>query len=722
MKVYQMRDTGVKRISEKVGIEQLYEKASRGLLQLSISLGLDVVREMMEAEVATYAGPKGKHSMPERTGYRHGTEQTTVVLGGQKVHTERPRVRAVDGTGELPFEVLKLFQDEDPLNEAILAWILNGVSTRKYARTLDVPGARPVWLRGKRGNSVKNRPIRKTLLIYVPSILIPILIFINISYSLVVSTLRDQISLSNIDIASLYVDQVDSYLSDNNLLLVTKRSDTSQLMKLSSPDDDQRLLANVSLFNDFRKTINLYPAIDNIFAYTTKYNCVVSASGEKISYSEKKSLWRYIESLPSNGENVDVNWTLVTINGNKYFLNVKAFDGGYLGIVTKPGTLKSLLPYDKLKITNLIFADNSGNPLTDINLTQEHQLDLSKDLSSYYLTGNAEKQLIVGAESAMANFRLLLVKPDKEIRHNISWVYSLSYVIIIASFLSFAGVIFCLCRKVMNPMERIRDAIIKMGQGDFSFDTSSKGIAREYVDIYNSYMQMLKQIETLKIRNYEERIKRQQAELQFYQMQIKPHFILNCLTTIANLSRTGENEKLYAFISDFSHFSRYMFHKEFVLVSLKDELSQIEHFINMQKIRLPDKVFLMTEIPDDFNDRRIPAMILQTLVENSIKHGLDPSYDICIFIQCSEINSLLNNENILTLVVEDTGKGFPSEVLAEINSPYLEMNHVKGFGLRNVKATLDLNYNGKASIFFENMEPTGAHIEIKLPGKDTYKD
>lgn len=92
---------------------------------------------MFEEDVEEYAGSKGKHNTEGRTGYRHGTEKTTVVMGGKKIRVDRPRVRAVDGSGELPLETLNAFQSEDPLNKAIMSRFLSGVSTRKYARTVE---------------------------------------------------------------------------------------------------------------------------------------------------------------------------------------------------------------------------------------------------------------------------------------------------------------------------------------------------------------------------------------------------------------------------------------------------------------------------------------------------------------------------------------------------------------------------------------------------------
>ena len=137
MKVYQENEKSVNGSIEITNSEFLYEKARNGLMELSMSLGIEVMRMMLEEDVKEYTGPKGKHKTPGRTGYRHGSDKTTVVMGGKKVRVDRPRVRSTDGSSELPLETLEVFQEEDPLNKAIMARLLSGVSTRKYARTVD---------------------------------------------------------------------------------------------------------------------------------------------------------------------------------------------------------------------------------------------------------------------------------------------------------------------------------------------------------------------------------------------------------------------------------------------------------------------------------------------------------------------------------------------------------------------------------------------------------
>ena len=100
----------VRNAVEVINTEPIIAKACDGLLSLSVDLGLEVLRQMMEADVCEVAGPKGKHN-PNRQAYRHGTDDTKVVLGGEKVSIKRPRVRTIDG-GEVEIKSLTLFQND----------------------------------------------------------------------------------------------------------------------------------------------------------------------------------------------------------------------------------------------------------------------------------------------------------------------------------------------------------------------------------------------------------------------------------------------------------------------------------------------------------------------------------------------------------------------------------------------------------------------------------
>ena len=111
---------------------ELVGAAREGLLALSVGVGLGVVHELMELEVAEVVGPKGKHD-PDRVAKRHGHEDGSMTLGGRRVQVRRPRVRTADDEHELPVRTYEYFADRDPLTRAVMDRMLASVSTRKFA-------------------------------------------------------------------------------------------------------------------------------------------------------------------------------------------------------------------------------------------------------------------------------------------------------------------------------------------------------------------------------------------------------------------------------------------------------------------------------------------------------------------------------------------------------------------------------------------------------------
>ncbi|MCI0687770.1 MAG: IS256 family transposase [Sporichthyaceae bacterium] len=117
------------------------EHMREGLLAASVAVGLDVMAELMEAEVSDLAGPKGKHN-PARTAKRHGGQDGTVTLGGRRVAVRRPRVRTVgDDEHELTLEAYQTFVAADLLADGVVARMLGGLSTRGYPVGLEPVGA-----------------------------------------------------------------------------------------------------------------------------------------------------------------------------------------------------------------------------------------------------------------------------------------------------------------------------------------------------------------------------------------------------------------------------------------------------------------------------------------------------------------------------------------------------------------------------------------------------
>ena len=124
-----------------VAMGEIAENMGEGLLALAVGAGLQVMAALMEADVSALAGPKGKHD-EARTAVRHGRERGSVTLGGRRVPVSRPRVRAADGSGELPVASYELFSSTEILGKLAMEKMLAGLSTRRYPVGLEPVGER----------------------------------------------------------------------------------------------------------------------------------------------------------------------------------------------------------------------------------------------------------------------------------------------------------------------------------------------------------------------------------------------------------------------------------------------------------------------------------------------------------------------------------------------------------------------------------------------------
>jgi putative transposase len=142
-KKYQINalDTSALAVPEqvRVAMDEIAADMREGLLALAVGAGLQVMQSLMEEDVTASCGPRGKQDS-ERAATRHGRGRGSVTLGGRRVTVTRPRVRAVDGSGELPVPAYELFSSTELLGRMAMERMLAGVSTRRYPAALEPVG------------------------------------------------------------------------------------------------------------------------------------------------------------------------------------------------------------------------------------------------------------------------------------------------------------------------------------------------------------------------------------------------------------------------------------------------------------------------------------------------------------------------------------------------------------------------------------------------------
>ena len=222
----------------------------------------------------------------------------------------------------------------------------------------------------------------------------------------------------------------------------------------------------------------------------------------------------------------------------------------------------------------------------------------------------------------------------------------------------------------------------------------------EFRMVNHTFNGMMEQIQELRIHVYEEQLNKQKAELQHLQLQINPHFFMNSLNIIYNLALV----KNYALIQEMAislvQYFRYMFRSNLTFLPLKDELQHIRNYIRIQELRFPDQLAFETSAPEFLLSARIPPLVIQTFVENSIKHAVSSEGPVAIAVRVD----LDDNREAPMIVIEvrDWGSGFTEEVLREIRAGNRIVDAQGGehIGIWNVRRRLGLLYGDRSDIQF----------------------
>ncbi|WP_130838354.1 sensor histidine kinase [Lachnoclostridium sp. Marseille-P6806] len=267
---------------------------------------------------------------------------------------------------------------------------------------------------------------------------------------------------------------------------------------------------------------------------------------------------------------------------------------------------------------------------------------------------------------------------------------------------------------VVIPVQELLSAMSRIEEGDSSLRLPGTAETMEFDRINRSFNRMMDTIVNLRIRSYEDRIQFDEATLKYVQLQIRPHFFLNALTTIHSMSYQNRNEDIRRYIERLSENIRYLFKAGLHTVSLSEEIRHARSYIDMQNMRYPDCVFAFFDVEPGMEDYQVPQLLVHTMLENIYKHAVSLNRLTSILVGAHEEER--DGDKMLHITVEDDGDGYPEQFLMEVRSGRMTIREDgHGIGLWNFKKTLSLMYRREDLIEFSNREPHGSRVDIWLP-------
>ncbi len=223
---------------------------------------------------------------------------------------------------------------------------------------------------------------------------------------------------------------------------------------------------------------------------------------------------------------------------------------------------------------------------------------------------------------------------------------------------------------------------------------------------------LIDEVHTLELDNYVQKTKRQEAELGFAQQQIKPHFFINCLNVIYSMAQLNKKQNIQELCVNISDYMRLLFQANTDLVPVKQELDMIDKYLKViENVYGKDFKYRLAQECELADDVVLPLLI-QTFVENSIKHG-ESEEPLFIWVTIKKENT--GGTDRLIIQIRDSGVGFPTEMIEQLNLgevPHKQAGHQ--IGIKNVQQRLKLVYGEDYELLFENLE-SGAKVTVRIP-------
>lgn len=256
--------------------------------------------------------------------------------------------------------------------------------------------------------------------------------------------------------------------------------------------------------------------------------------------------------------------------------------------------------------------------------------------------------------------------------------------------------------KIVSPIKDLSAQMKTYKQADNVTSVSQE--TNEVFELEQSFQEMVDRIETLIAKQEEDSETKRKLELESLQTQINPHFLYNALDSIAWMSKISHNKNIEDFIILLAKFYRLSLHKGAKYVTIAEEMDIVKFYLSIQSKIFPNLYVYETYFDEDIGNAITLKLILQPLVENAIKYAFH-SYDV----KGKIIVRAVSEEESIVLSIVDNGRGF------NVDELFKAEKENRGFGIKNVRERLKLEYEGRATFEIHSTLNEGTTIKITIP-------
>ena len=272
-------------------------------------------------------------------------------------------------------------------------------------------------------------------------------------------------------------------------------------------------------------------------------------------------------------------------------------------------------------------------------------------------------------------------------------------------------------RLWIRPLRDLQATILKVGSGHSDLRANETG-SPELVDLARQFNIMLDRIDQLMIAVKEEEQNVRKYELQALSSQINPHFLYNTLDTIVWMAEFNDSKRVVEVTKSLAKYFRLALNQGHEQISLKDEIDHVRQYLFIQKQRYGEKLQYEIKELKQYDDYKIPKLILQPLVENAIYHGMEGMYED------GEITiRIYDRDGDIGIDVADNGPGMTQETIDHImHNKVISSKRGSGIGVRNVNERIQLIYGEDYGVIITSELDEGTTATITIPKMEETDD
>lgn len=566
--------------------------------------------------------------------------------------------------------------------------------------------------------------IKVLFILLLPTVILDIMISLY-----VISSMRTQTVQTLQDTTSLYISQIDAAHVSINKYLIRRLTDHEDfLTALETEDTIELIQASNAMQKDVTTFMESFDQGYQIFFYNQKNDRLIRPNGvlSSIGINElnklNQTLISHMISSSSSPSYTDA-WEMLSLDSKIYFFKIFHSGDNYAGCCISADDI--IKPLKKINLGNdgfVSLTSKDGMPLTNTEKLQEYHISFSPvtESSPAYTYSSGQKLIISGSLTMGIFCPHIILNKFRAFERIVLIQFIMAGTVLLISIFLLSSVLY-MKNRVLGPIKIFSENLSKIDDSSEILDLKdSRLIELEQANL--QFKNLMRQIKKLKIDIYEKELEKQKTLMNYLQLQIRPHFFLNCLNTIYSMAQTQLYDEIMRMSMITSDYFRYLFRNGENFVPIRCELKHIENYMKIQKLRYGDRFSYEIYTEEGTTEVKILPILIQTFIENSLKHTAAQDEPITIRTDIAWAFANGNPHGSVQIQITDTGNGFPEDVLKELNSSRF-LTPVDGhrIGITNALKRLRLFYkDGETAVTFSNLTTGGACVTILLPADTCY--